>query len=1098
MMLGVKDDLKRLQRRMERISGFLKSAERKRYEDPNINNWVVELKDVMYDADDIIDRCMIEGRILLEKSSIHISGTKIEEDTQSLVESLVKEDNKKYRILGIVGMGGIGKTTLASNIYNHETIKNNFPMRVWVCVSKDFEEIKLLKDIIRSAGGKYGEAETKEELTRCLCSVLSKRFFIILDDVWEMDVWEDLLRIPFENAKANGKIVITTRDTDVARKMRADIHYVKKMDNDGGWEMLRKKISGDDDEEEEEISRLKEIGVQIVEKCDGLPLAIKVIAGVLRSKERSNLEWNKVLKSEVWSMSELDKELPGALFLSYEDLSSDLKQCFLYCSLFPEDSPLKREDLIRYWVAEGFVRSTQGNTLMEDVAEDYHRELIRRNILQPCNKWRGLSDQAGNYCKMHDLLRSLALFLTRDESIFLGDEQSPNTNPLSKLRRLSMVNAGERLEVPDVIKQQKCLRTLLVWSNYKTKMMIKNELFESLRFLRVMDLRDAGLENLPDSVGDLLHLRYLNVFCTDIKKLPESIGCLVNLQILNLAYCTSLHALPKAITKLCNLRWLRLEGTPLTHMPKGLGKSEHLNHLQGFVTGHDDRRDAQNDEGCDLKELQSLSQLRFLEINRLERTEPAGAPVLANSSFLRTLILNCEQPEDEEKAIAIQRIDKIYSELSPKSTHLQRLEINEFFGTGFPSWMMSPALNVSFPNLTNIRLFNCKSCPQLPPLGLLPQLKSLSIVRADAIKTIGPEFLGPRASSAATSFPKLEVLMLTGMKNWKEWSFGAIKTIGPEFLGPRASSAATSFPKLEELKFRWMDNWEEWSFGMVEGVGEERRGAPKLLPHLKELFLIGCRKLRALPPLGLLPQLKSLYIKEADAIETVGPEFLGPRASSAATSFPKLEELHFEDMENWKEWSFGMVEGGGEERRGAPKLLPHLMKLKLAYCPKLRALPQGLRHATNLQELYIAGVNNLKEINNLPSLKSLVIKDWSRLEHVENLDKLQLLRVRLPDSIETSTTDGDGQRERLPQWLWELLQNAPAAMQNLQKFKLTCSLLLLKTFLKDGPNWPIIQPIPQVEIKQHWHPDRSSSYVRYTKDPPTFEANVVESEESVD
>nr|XP_010935354.1 putative disease resistance protein RGA4 [Elaeis guineensis] len=663
--------------------------------------------------------------------------------------------------------------------------------------------------------------------------------------------------------------------------------------------------------------------------------------------------WNMVLESDAWSMSRLEEELPGALFLSYEDLPSDLKQCFLYCSLFPEDYPMNRDELIRYWVAEGFVRRTQGDTIMEDLAEDFCRELIGRNLLQPCDEFGELSRLAGNYCKMHDLLRSLAHFLIHDESIFLGDhEQSPHTNPLSKLRRLSMVNTRESLEVPDVIKQQKCLRTLLVWSSYETKM-VENELFKKLRFLRVMDLSKTRLEILPDSVGDLLHLRYLNVSTTGIKELPESIGCLVNLQILNLARCEFLHTLPKTITKLYNLRCLCVEGIPLTHVPKGIGKLKHLNHLHVFVIRHDDRRD---DEGCDLKELQCLSQLRFLEINRLERTQPAGAPVFANGRFLKTLILNCNQQEDDAEATAIQKIDTIYNDLSPQSTHLHRLEINYFFGSRFPSWMMSTSLHVSFPNLTEIRLSVCKSCPQLPPLGLLPQLKSLYIKRAYAIKTIGPEFLGPRASSATTSFPKLE-----------------------------------------ELEFTRMSNWEEWSFGMVEGVGEERRGAPRLLPCLSTLVLFGC--------------------------------------------------------------------------------------------PKLRALPEGLRHATNLQELNIYGADNLKEISNLPSLKYLIISNCPRLEHVENLDKLQNLFVRL----ETSTTDADGQTERLLQWLLELL-----GQHSLQEFKLGCSLPVLKTFLKDGPNWPIIQPIPMVWILECGHPDRSSSYIRYTKDPPNFEANVVESEEAVD
>nr|XP_019709594.1 uncharacterized protein LOC105055239 [Elaeis guineensis] len=278
-----------------------------------------------------------------------------------------------------------------------------------------------------------------------------------------------------------------------------------------------------------------------------------------------------------------------------------------------------------------------------------------------------------------------------------------------------------------------------------------------------------------------------------------------------------------------------------------------------------------------------------------------------------------------------------------------------------------------------------------------------------------------------------------------------------------------------------MSNWEEWSFGMVEGVGEERRGAPKLLPRLMKLELSFCPKLRALPPLGLLPQLKSLYITDAHAIKTIGPEFLGPRASLAATSFPKLEVLVFYSMSNWEEWSFGMVEGVGEERRGAPKLLPRLTKLQLSLCCKLRALPEGLRHATNLQELNINRVHDLKEINNLSSLKSLEIEYCRRLEHVENLDKLEYLTVELPGFKQISTTDADGHIVHLPQWLLELL-----GQHSLKKFKLRCSLPVLKTFLKGGPNWPIIQRIPEVKIVGDWRPS-GISYIRYTKDPPTFE-----------
>ncbi|XP_073108433.1 putative disease resistance protein RGA3 [Elaeis guineensis] len=715
-------------------------------------------------------------------------------------------------------MGGIGKTTLASNIYSDERIKENFPMRVWVCVSKDFSETELLKEMIRSAGGNYRQAKTKAELVPYLSSVLSKRFIIVLDDIWEAKVWEDLLRYPLESATAGGRIVITTRDINVATNMRALVHHVDEMDTDDGWALVCKKVFRDD--EKEEIFNLRDIGLKIVKKCDGLPLAIKTIAGVLKLKKRSIIEWNNVLRSDAWSMSQLQTELPGALFLSYEDLASDLKQCFLFCSLYPEDSRMHRDDLVRYWLAEGFVKS-QGDVLLEDLAEDYYKELICRNLLRLDPYFVDES-----WCTMHDLLRSLALFLIGDENTFVGGENAYNTNRLIKLRRLSVSNMGERLDIPDAVKKQKCLRTLIVWDSAGTKI-VEHDLGR-LGQLRVLDLTGTGLESLPDSIGNLLHLRYLDLDGTNVKNLPESIGHLQNLQTLKLSGCKSLHTLPKAITRLCNLRCLGLDKTPLSHLPKGIGKLRNLVSLEGFVVGDDG---GEQEQGCDLQELQSLSQLRVLRIDRLERSR-AGASALASVCFLRKLVLCWLPPEAENNQPrcgedAIQKVNKICNNLSPPS-NLKDLRFHDFFGSGFPGWLMSSSLGASFPHLAFLQLDKCRSCRQLPPLGLLPQLKFLRISGADAISTIGPELLG-RRGSGVTAFPRLEYLQLKHLRNWKEWSLGA-----------------------------------------VEEVGDEIRGASKLLPHLKFLHLENCPELIALPEgLGYATNLQQLQIMDAHNLREI-------------------------------------------------------------------------------------------------------------------------------------------------------------------------------------------------------------------------------------
>ena len=195
-----------------------------------------------------------------------------------------------------------------------------------------------------------------------------------------------------------------------------------------------------------EVQNLKTIGLEVVRLCGGLPLAIKVTASVLATKEINENEWRKVINKSAWSISTLPIELSGALYLSYDELPRQLKQCFLYCALYPEDFTMFRDDLVRYWIAEDFVQE-QETQLLEDTAEEYYYELIDRNLLQP-------HETSADYarCKMHDLLRKLAQHLSGEE-FFCGDPQSLETKSSTKLRRIAIFTGKEFSIAPSVQKE---------------------------------------------------------------------------------------------------------------------------------------------------------------------------------------------------------------------------------------------------------------------------------------------------------------------------------------------------------------------------------------------------------------------------------------------------------------------------------------------------------------------------------------------------------------------------------------------------------------------------------------------------------------------
>ncbi|KAL5204123.1 hypothetical protein ABZP36_008994 [Zizania latifolia] len=926
LILGVQEELKELQRRANIIHKSLNEAESMRMEESAVAEWYSQLRDVMYDVDDIIDIARFKGSMLLPdhpssssskstdccglsvlsccfchirtrhevalmirsinkkieniskdkvffelKSAPHtrngsvwtpskttnlvepnLVGKKVQKAGKELVHLVLKNYGMKAYKIAIVGTGGVGKTTLAQKIFNDAKIKQCFNKVAWVCVSRDYSDESLLREVLQQMNVALEQYESRAMLQSKLKSATKdKSFFLVLDDVWKSDTWTGLLRVPLHTA-STGIVVVTTRQDTISLEIGADhTHRVDLMEVDEGWELLWKSMNID---EEKKVGHLRDIGIEIVRRCGGLPLAITVIATVLASKGEEENKWRKVLGKIESSMNNLPIEITGSLYTSYDDLPHPLQQCFLYCAVFPEDETIFREDLIRMWVAEGFINK-QEDQLLEDTAEDYYDELIYRNLLQP----------AGIYfdkraCKMHDLLRKLACYLSREE-LFVADPKKLGSNTMRKVRRISVVAQKDTVSLHRMYEEQYKVRTFIASKNESQR--VDEVLFKGLTYLRVLDLTCSIVQSIPSYISNLIHLRLLDLDGTDISCLPESIGVLQNLQTLNLQRCKALHNLPLAVTKLCNLRRLGLDGTPITKVPVGIGRLKFLNDLEGFpIGGRSDNTTTQ--DGWNLEELEHLSQLRNLKMIKLERASPCSSSMgslLTDKKYLKVLRLTCSERMDEVCSEEdFRNIEIIFEHLTPPR-NLEELVIVRFFG--YPTWLGSTHLS----SLKYVKLVDCKCCMHLPPIGQLPSLKLLRVEGATNVTKIGPELLGycegNFTQKEAVAFPKLEVLIIVDMPNWEEWSF-------------------------------------------VEG--DEQVPRMQLLPCLKEVSIVRCPKLRDLPRQlrHEASKLEALRIIGANCLKTVddfpflsGKFYIsGCEGLERISNLPRVRQLHLHDCPN--------------------------------------------------------------------------------------------------------------------------------------------------------------------------------------------------------
>ncbi|CBI23837.3 unnamed protein product, partial [Vitis vinifera] len=1019
--------LRELKMKLLAVKVVLNDAEAKQITNSDVKDWVDELKDAVYDAEDLLDDITTEAlRCKMESDSqTQITGTlenlAKEKDflglkegvgenwskrwpTTSLVdksgvygrdgdrEEIVKyllshnASGNKISVIALVGMGGIGKTTLAKLVYND-----------WRAIdsgTSDHNDLNLLQH------------KLEERLTR-------KKFLLVLDDVWNEDYndW-DSLQTPFNVGLYGSKIVVTTRINKVAAVMHSvHTHHLAKLSSEDCWSLFAKHAFENGNSSPH--PKLEEIGKEIVKKCDGLPLAAKTLGGALYSEVRVK-EWENVLNSEMWDLPN-NAVLP-ALILSYYYLPSHLKRCFAYCSIFPKDYQIEKDNLILLWMAEGFLQqSEKGKKTMEEVGDGYFYDLLSRSFFQKSGSHK-------SYFVMHDLINDLAQLISGKVCVQLNDGEM-NEIP-KKLRYLSYFRSEyDSFERFETLSEVNGLRTFLPLNlELHLSTRVWNDLLMKVQYLRVLSLCYYEITDLSDSIGNLKHLRYLDLTYTPIKRLPQPICNLYNLQTLILYHCEWLVELPKMMCKLISLRHLDIRHSRVKKMPSQMGQLKSLQKLSNYVVG--------KQSGTRVGELRELSHiggsLVIQELQNLEWGRDRGDELDRHSAQLLTTSFKLKETHYSyvwwfkisrlgiERVGADQggefpRLKELYIERCPKligalPNHLPLLTKLEI--------VQCEQLVAQLPRIPAIRVLTTRSCDISQWKELPPLLQDLEIQNSDSLESL------------------LEEGMLRSNTCLRELTIRNCSFSRP--LG-RVCLPIT-------LKSLYIELSKKLEF---------------LLPDLTSLTITNCNKLTSQVELGLqgLHSLTSLKISDLPnlrSLDSLELQLLTSLQKLQICNCPKLQSLTEEQLptnlyvltiqncpllkDRCKFWT-------GEDWHHIAHI-PHIV-----IDDQVEWDLQGL---ASLPSLKISGLPNLRSLN---SLGLQLLTSFQKLE-IHDCPKLQSLKEELlPTSLSVLT-----------------IQNCP----------------LLKGQCKfwTGEDWHHIAHIPYVVTNDQVHLDTSNSKSSASGRPP--------------
>nr|ALO70072.1 NBS-LRR-like resistance protein [Oryza sativa] len=746
----------------------------------------------------------------------------------------------KYRdnditVLPIVGPGGIGKTTFTQHIY--EEVKNHFQISVWICVSQNFNANVLAKEIVEKTPKGNNKTENESDQEKIKKRIQSQQFLLVLDDVWEYheDEWKTLLA-PFRKSGTKGNMVIvTTRKQKIAKMVESTDCSIKldRLDDEDSMRLFQACVFDNKKTWEDYPSGLQKVGVDIVNRLKGFPLAIKTVGRLLRNKLTLD-RWTRVYESKEWELQSNDDDIMPVLKLSYNYLPFHLQQCFSYCALFPEDYRFCGQELINLWIGLGLLDTDDQNKTMEYLGLEYLDQLVDNGFFEQVGK-----EHDSPYV-MHDLLHELATNISSHEIRCLNSSTLSSINEIPKsIRHMSIIVDNRHVENRIAFENHKkdlstlgnklkagSLRTVMLFGEYHGCFYkIFGDVLIDAKSLRVIFLSGASYDvgDVLCNFSELVHLRYLRIKDSRMcgASLPNSITRFYHLLVLDLQEHYGELGFPRDMGNLLKLRHFLVHDDNIHSSIFEVGKLNFLHELRKFEVKREMK-------GFDLEQIGRLLVLRgSLGIYNLEKVEgikEANDAKLAYLNHLDSLVLDWDNERCNRDPI---REGNVLENLKPHD-NIRELHIAGHGGVSCPNWLSG---DLSIRNLESL-LIKYVNWDTFPLPGKL-------------YMTEGQERQGSVTSHDFHNLKRLELVNIQKLKRWH--GDGTINLL------PHLQSLTISdCPELTELP-------------LSDSTSCQFQQSTICFPKLQKIKISECPKLLSFPPIPWTNSLLYVSIQGVDS-----------------------------------------------------------------------------------------------------------------------------------------------------------------------------------------------------------------------------------------